>query len=461
MKNTKIVCTIGPASEDRAMLEAMVSSGMNVARLNFSHGTYDNHRGLMASIRTVSKKLHTPVAIMQDLQGPKIRIGELAAPFEVKAGQVVSIGKDFAMDFDISGSVKPGNRVLIEDGLIELRVERVSGKVIRCRAQNGGTVQSHKGVNIPDSKVTFPIITKKDIQDLKFGLENDVDFVAVSFVRSAKDIRNVKSLIAKYNPKGNEEPLVIAKIEKPEAITDFDEILAATDGVMVARGDLGVEVADRKVPIIQKEIIAKCIRVGKPVIVATQMLDSMIRNPRPTRAEVSDVANAVIDGTDATMLSGESAFGKYPLNSVREMAGAITAVEQSPYVRRRIQSSIDRKQGEEAVSESVHDMANRVEAKAIVGAVSSFQAAMQISKTRTHVPILMYASSPKLFRQLSLVWGAKPVAHKKFKNLTSLTKDALKAVRTTGLAKVGDEIVVVASEPGDRVFRIIEVEKVK
>ena len=330
-KNTKIVCTLGPASESRATLSAMVRAGMNVARLNFSHGTHENHALLMANVRAVSRALAVPIGIMQDLQGPKIRVAELVQPLDVKAGQAITIGQDFKMDFDLSGSVKAGDRILIEDGILEIRVEKVNGKLITCRVKNDGTVKSHKGVNIPDSAVTFPVITKKDLKDLKFGLANDVDFVAVSFVRNAADIANVKKIIARH---GAARPLVIAKIEKPEAVTQFDEILAAADGIMVGRGDLGVEVSNCAVPIIQKDIVAACNEAGKPVIVATQMLDSMIRNLRPTRAEASDIVNAVVDGADATMLSGESAFGAYPVECVVEMAACIEAAERSRYVKR-------------------------------------------------------------------------------------------------------------------------------
>jgi pyruvate kinase len=429
MKNTKIVCTLGPASESRATIEAMVNAGMNVARLNFSHGTYENHHALMANVRAVSKALGVPIAIMQDLQGPKIRVGELAAPVAVKAGQAVVIGKDFAMDFDLSSSVKKGDRILIEDGILELRVEKVAGRSIACRVQNDGVVRSHKGVNIPDSSITFPTITAKDLRDLKFGLENDVDFVAVSFVRSAADIRNVRKLIARHSPKGSEVPLVIAKIEKPEAVAQFDEILAETDGIMVGRGDLGVEVAASAVPIIQKDIVAACIAAGKPVIVATQMLDSMIHNPRPTRAEVSDIVNAVIDGTDATMLSGESAFGSYPLECVAEMADCIAAAEGSRYVRYG-----------ELAGAAIATSAAKVTVSA--AAVTSFEAATQMSKLRANVPTLAYASSPKLLRQLSLVWGVQPVAVKAFKGEAALRAAAFKVARSMKLAKRESDVSV-------------------
>ena len=339
MNQTKIICTIGPASEDIRVLTKMAKAGMDIARLNFSHGSYENHAKLIKEIRSVSKKLKKPIAILQDLQGPKIRIAELAKPLTIKKDQQIVIGQDLEMDLDISSSVKKGERILIEDGLMELKIVKVvpakigskSNGKIYCKVKNGGVVKSHKGVNLPDSTITFPIITAKDVEDLKFGLKQGVDSVALSFVRDAKDINKLKKLILKFLPKGKRAPKIIAKIERKEALVNFDKILKATDAVMVARGDLGVEIPDSKVPIIQKDIITKCNMNGKPVIVATQMLDSMIRNPRPTRAEVSDVANAVIDRADAVMLSGETASGKYPVEAVAEMNRIVKVTESSSY----------------------------------------------------------------------------------------------------------------------------------
>jgi pyruvate kinase len=389
LKKTKIVCTLGPASQDIKILSKMVQSGMNVVRLNFSHGSYDNHHALMASVRKVSKAENVPIAILQDLQGPKIRVGNLTQTVEIKTGQTVTIGKDFTMDFDISGSVKPGERILIEDGLLEMVVSKVSGKNIACRVSNGGTVRSHKGINIPDSEISFPVMTEKDKRDLKFGLENDVDYVAISFVRNRADLVNLKKMIDKWNPKNFVKPLVIAKIEKPEAIKNFDEILEASDGIMIARGDLGVELPDWQVPVLQKEIIEKCRLVGKPVIVATQMLDSMIRNPRPTRAEVSDVANAVIDGTDAVMLSGESAFGSYPLGAVQEMNDIVLATEQSAYFE----------------TSDVFSKKASIDIGAVGGLVANFEEAMALSNQRPDQALLLSARNPKVHRQLSLLSG--------------------------------------------------------
>src|SRR3989344_4395079 len=301
MKKTKIICTLGPASQSIKIITEMAKAGMNVARLNFSHGDHTNHRLLINNIRRVSFKLGVPIGIIQDLHGPKIRVANLMEPISVKVGDSITIGpfdaahgkQDFGLDTEVAASLRPKQRILIEDGLIELEVVRVSGRLITCVVLYPGKIQNHKGVNLPRTKLKIPILTARDIEDLKFGLKNNVDYVALSFVRTARDIVNLKKLISKYNPKSFLSPRVIAKIEKPEAVKNFDAILRESDAIMVARGDLGVEMPESQVPIIQKEIIRKALKAAKPVIVATQMLDSMIRNPRPTRAEVSDVANAV------------------------------------------------------------------------------------------------------------------------------------------------------------------------
>ena len=323
---------MGPASQSVKTLEQMVKAGMNVARLNFSHGDHENHKLLIDNIRRVSAKAGVPIAIIQDLHGPKIRIKDLKAPLLVKIGDKVVINKDFQLDTEVSRSIRANQRILIEDGLIELEVDKVAGKYITCTVLSPGKIQNHKGVNLPRTKLKIPILTERDIADLKFGLKNNVDYVALSFVRNAKDVQNLKKLIVKFNPKNFTAPKIIAKIEKPEAVKNFNAILKKADAVMVARGDLGVEMPESQVPILQKEIIQKCLKSAKPVIVATQMLDSMIRNPRPTRAEVSDVANAVIDQSDAVMLSGESAFGKYPVKTVAEMAKIIEVTEKSHFL---------------------------------------------------------------------------------------------------------------------------------
>lgn len=332
--NTKIVCTLGPASQELLTIERMIQSGMRVARLNFSHGSYENHAMLIKNIRTVSKKLKTKVLLMQDLQGPKIRVQNLEKPLVYKTGEQVIIGKDFNLDFDISSSVKVNQTILIEDGIIELKINKIQGKLVYCTALTPAIVQSHKGVNLPGTKLDIPSLTEKDIKDLEFGLTQNLDLVAISFVRKATDVKLLRQLITKYLPAKTKIPEVVVKIEKPEGVKNFNNILKATDWVMVARGDLGVELPASHVPVIEKTIVHKCRLSHKPVIVATQMLNSMISSPRPTRAEVSDVANAVMEGANYVMLSGESAFGKYPVESVKQMQEIINVVERSPYVKK-------------------------------------------------------------------------------------------------------------------------------
>ncbi len=329
---TKIIATIGPASQSTKILSQMLQSGMAVARFNYSHGSFSNHSLLFKNIGNVSKKFKKPIITMQDLQGPKIRISNLRQSVIVKTGKQVILGKDFDIDLKISHLVKPGQQILIEDGLVELVVQNVKNGLVYCQAKNDGIIQSHKGVNLPQTQLDIPSMTPKDIADLKFGLTKNYDLVALSFVRTAEDVLFLKDQIKKYLPKGQRFPKIVVKIEKPEAVKNFDSILKQTDWVMVARGDLGVEVPASHVPLIQRMIIKKCHQAKKPVIVATQMLDSMIRNPRPTRAEVSDVANAVLEGADFTMLSGETAFGKYPLESVKQMQDIIKAVSNPKLV---------------------------------------------------------------------------------------------------------------------------------
>lgn len=474
MKRTKIICTIGPACESPKILTQLISNGMNVARLNFSHGSYENHLLLMKNIRSVSEKLKTPIAIMQDLQGPKIRIGELVKSVSVKKGQKVILGNStIPLDFDISVSVKPKERILIEDGLIELVVVKVTkGKLgkpglIECKVIAGGEIRSHKGVNLPDSKITFPIFTKKDIADLQFGLKNDVDYVALSFVRNKADILQLKKLIEKYIPKGLKRPQIIAKIERGEAVEKFDEILKETDAVMVARGDLGVEVADSKVPLIQKNLISKCNAVGKPVIVATQLLDSMIRNPRPTRAEVSDVANAVIDRADAVMLSGETATGSYPVEAVTEMTRIIEATESSPYDDSPSRSfegvSIDDYKAS-LIAGAVERLAMGVDAQAIIGTTESGYTARFVSRERPEAPVLILTDRPKVYRQMCLVWGITPLYVKSlsaFKNVEALLNYFVSEVKRLKLIKKGEKVVLVAGNPLGQRMNLVQAVTVK
>lgn len=461
MKHTKIICTIGPASEDLKTITAMVENGMNIARLNFSHGSYDNHAMLMKNIRKAAGKLKTAVGIMQDLQGPKIRVSELTSPVTIKAKQTVIIGRDFTMDFDVSGDVKPGHRILIEDGTIELIVKKVSGKNITCVVKTAGVIRSHKGMNLPDTKVKARILTDKDISDLKFGLKNDVDFVAMSFVRNAADVKFLKELIKKYLPKGAVSPKVVVKIELPEAIENFDEILNITDCVMVARGDLGVEVPDSQVPALQKMMIRKCQAAAKPVIVATQMLDSMIRNPKPTRAEVSDVAGAVIDKADCVMLSGESAYGKYPLEAVSEMNRIIIDTENSPYT-----VSLHRFQGDlhesriAVFADSVAYLAENIGATAVISATETGHTARFLSHPRPEVPVIMFSANPSVVRQMQMIWGVIPILLPQANKVLEVLEKTIIAAKSRGLVEKGDIVVIVTGNPLGKRVNLLEVKTV-
>jgi pyruvate kinase len=417
---------------------------------------------LMKNVRAAASKVGTTVAILQDLQGPKIRVGNLKKPFPIKPGQKVTIGQDFPLDFDISSSMKKGNRILIEDGLIELKVLSVKGKKIQCEVVSGDAIRSHKGLNLPNAKIKFPILTEKDLADLKFGLKNDVDYVAMSFVRDKRDIINLKKMITKYSPKGFELPKVVAKIELAEAVKKMDEIIKEADVIMVARGDLGVEISESQVPIVQKTLIKKCLEAAKPVIVATQMLDSMIRNPRPTRAEVSDVANAVIDRADAVMLSGESAFGKFPVQTVKEMAKIIVDTENSDYEGAAC-IFVGDKQGSRAaaVAASACELASSTEAKLIMGATDSGFTARFLSHQRPKVPMLMLTHSPKVGRQLQLLWGVRSVVVNKYQKFGELMEGFIDIAKKTKWIKKGDKLVVSTGEPLGQKMNMVQVKTVE
>ncbi len=448
MKSTKIVCTIGPSSEKIEVLREMVKAGMNVARLNFSHGTYENHALLMQNIRTVSKELDVPIAIIQDLQGPKIRVDSKTELFSITEGQEVVIGRDFGLDFPIHESVKSGERILIQDGLIQLKIKQIEGELIFCEAVNSGVVRKHKGINLPDSDIKFPILTEKDKRDLVFGLGADVDYVAVSFVRNKQDVLQIKELIATQSSANSELPLVIAKIERPEAIKNIDEIISVADAIMVARGDMGVELPVEQVPVIQKDIIEKCLKHAKPVIVATQMLESMISNPRPTRAEVSDVANAVIDHTDAVMLSEESAFGNFPIPAVTEMAKIIETIESSRYVGPGyVFEGAEEDKNVATVAYSAGELVKGSEAKAIIGLTQSGLTARMLAHMRPSVPIFMLTDKPKVHRQLCLLRGVYPVLVPSYESVMELLDKAVDEVKARGLVKTGDSVVLVTGRP--------------
>lgn len=408
-RKTKIVATVGPVSSSPEMIQKLIKAGVDIFRLNFSHGENSQKLELIGVIRQVSDKLGLQVGILGDLQGPKIRTGKMAGEGMILVkGQEVVITTDDVIGGDgiiptiyrsLPYDVHPGSRILLDDGLLELRVVGLDGERVRCLVVNGGLLKNNKGINLPGVNVSAPCLTEKDLIDLDFALEAGVDFIALSFVRTAEDILEIKQIIA---AKGKDTP-VVAKIEKPEALRNFKKILEATDAIMVARGDLGVEIEPEKVPIYQKKIIQACNKAGKPVITATQMLDSMIRNPRPTRAETSDVANAIVDGTDAIMLSAETASGDYPIESVETMVRIARDVESTDFLASGTPDTVT--SIAQAVAESSCRTAESLKAKAIVVFTRSGSTAALISAFRPSTPIIAFTASLEIRRRLSIYWG--------------------------------------------------------
>jgi pyruvate kinase len=410
---TKIVATIGPASDSIAILRKMMLAGMNVARLNFSHGKYEDHAERIKRLRSVSEELDLPLMLLQDLQGPKIRVGDLPAegillkegesltlvPIADYTGQPNTVAIDYPY---VAEEAEPGTQVLLDDGLLELRVETIDGNQVQCQVVAGGLLKSRKGVNFPTLNLRLPSLTEKDKRDLDFGIEQGVDLISLSFVRKPEDIQTLKALLKE---KGANIP-VLAKLEKPQAIANLTAIVDECDAIMVARGDLGVEMSPEKVPLIQKRIIHLCNQKGIPVITATQMLDSMIHNPRPTRAEASDVANAIMDGTDAVMLSGESAVGDYPIEAVKMLARIATEVEPSIQFVNYPPNLTD---DAAAISEALHAIDDAINLQCIVALTETGYTAKLASEERPKAPIIAYTPDPKIYRRLSLNWGVRPV----------------------------------------------------
>lgn len=451
---TRIVATIGPASSSVEMLEQLIVAGMNVARLNFSHGSHEGHRLVIDRIRGLARSMGVPICILADLQGPKIRTGSLEGgrPVELRAGATLEI-----VTRDLPGSasrvstsyqalpddVVEGDRVLIDDGLIELRVLATAQGLVSCRVIHGGMLKEHKGINLPGVAVSAPALTEKDIRDVTFALDAGVDYFALSFVRSAEDVRRTKQLIA---DSGFNTP-VLAKIEKPEAIDHLDAIIEAADAIMVARGDLGVELASERVPVCQKNIIRKAMEAGKPVITATQMLESMIVHPVPTRAEVSDVANAIFDGTGAVMLSGETAVGAHPIEAVRTMVRIAREAESSPFARYNIiHEACDRDQVTHAVAQSAVGLCHEIRASGIAVFTMSGRTADLVAKQRPEHPIFAFTPSPDCFNRLSLSWGVIPVWIPRKDDTNDMLSHASNTLLEAGAVRPGDRIVVVTGQ---------------
>jgi pyruvate kinase len=461
-KRTKIICTIGPASAKPAVLEKMVRAGMNVARLNFSHGTHAEHKKLIATIRVVSKKTGQPITILQDLQGPKVRVGEL--PKEgvmLAAGESVVFttgpkkGKQIPVGYGgLHRDVRRGDRILLDDGLLEVEVTKVSGRLITTRVLVGGLLTSHKGFNVPTASLSVDALPKKDIEDLRFGLEMGVDIVAMSFVRTPQEVLHLRRLItaAQKKSRGDKTPiLIVAKIEKHEALKNLDAIIEVVDGIMVARGDLAVETPAAEVPLWQKTIVKKCLAAAKPVIVATQMMDSMIRNPRPTRAEISDVANAIIDHTDAVMLSGESATGKYPVEAVRTMATVAIETEASCFDDLHVHVRAGEVLAPEvAIGKTAGMLAHATDAKAIVACSITGHTARQLSRFRPEIPIFIGTPNARVLRQMNLSWGLLPFLTPRARTAEVLKKNILRHLVAVHVLHSGDRIIYVSGIPGKR-----------
>ncbi|HBI16772.1 MAG TPA: pyruvate kinase [Candidatus Moranbacteria bacterium] len=473
MKKTKIVATIGPASESEKTLEKMMKAGMNVARLNFSHGAHEWHKMAIDRIRKVAKKNNLNVSILADLQGPRIRVntkeeivvksGAELLLYEV--GEVVNTKNKpfiFLDKKNIASKLKENQEILIEDGLIKLKVVENKGKYLITKVIDGGTIKNHKGVNIPGADLDIEIITPKDRKDLEFSLENDVDFVAISFVKNGENIRSLRKLITKKISDVSKQPKIVSKIERKEAIDNLEDILRETDVVMVARGDLGIEMDESRVVILQKEIIAKSIHYLKPVIVATQMLDSMINNPRPTRAEVGDVSNAVIDHADAVMLSGESANGKYPVEAVEIMGKIIEKTEDSVYddVHEALECETESCAEYVVIVRSAYELAKSFNAQAMCAVSVSGYTAKLISHFRPTQKIIVATNNSKSFRQLSILWGVNGYLFKEKKLETLIDKAVLEAKKDKKLKK-GDKVVVIMGRVVDNEkMRLVGVKKV-
>ncbi len=472
VRSTKIVATLGPASNSPETIAKLVDAGVNVFRLNFSHGSRDTHRGNVEKIRAISEEVGRPIGILQDLQGPKIRIATFADDaIELREGSAFAltcdddspgtqerVGVTYA---NLCNDVDVGDALLLDDGRLALEVTEIDGSTIHTTVTLGGKLSNNKGINIPGADLSIPALTDKDVQDLQFGAELDVDWVAMSFVRSRDDL-----LLARhYMARSGSQAKLMAKIEKPSAVTRFQEILKEVDGVMVARGDLGVEMPPEKVPQIQKSLIQSCMEAGKPVITATQMLESMIHNPTPTRAEASDVANAIYDGTDAVMLSAETAVGDYPIEAVRMMDRIARTVESDERYQSDMRSHVPApdETTADAVSMGAVQMAHTLHADLIVTFTSSGSTALRVSRNRPAAPVLAITPSIRAFRQLAVAWGVEAHRSDEISSTDEMVTVATKAIHATKLARPGGRFVITAGVPfGMRgTTNLIRVERIR
>ena len=455
----RILATIGPASNSRELLARLAGAGLDVARLNLSHGTHDDHRRSIAHVRAAARDAGRPLAILMDLQGPKIRIGTFATPsVDLKAGATFTVTTEVVPGTaeavsttyaGLPGDVKVGDPLLLDDGKIRLEVERVTGTDVICRVVVGGPLSARKGINLPGSSVSVPSLTEKDLEDLAFGIKEGVDALALSFVRSAEDVRVLRAAMGRLIPAERRLPIV-AKIEKPQAIVDIDAIIEEADGIMVARGDLGVELPPEEVPAHQKMIIRKCLAAGRPVIVATQMLESMIGNPVPTRAETSDVANAVMDGADAVMLSGETSVGKYPVESVAMMNRIILQVEQRGLAAGKLWETMPAKadRWQDALGRAACVIAEQTRAAAIIAVTHTGSSARIVARYRPETLVIAVTDMEETLRRLSFVWGVRGIVMGPGERTVDLIVRAVREkLRAEGLLRAGAPVVILGGVP--------------
>ncbi|MBA8898092.1 pyruvate kinase [Clostridium saccharobutylicum] len=461
MRKTKMICTIGPASEDMETLEKVMLAGMNASRHNFSHGDHAEHGGRIEKVKALSKKLNKEIAIILDTKGPEIRTGKFepnkvelqkGTEFTIYAGDMSVVGDTTKCSVTYEGLAKdvvPGNTILIDDGLVGLTVKSVDGNAVKCEVQNTGLVGTHKGVNVPGVSIKLPAMTEKDKSDLIFGCEVGVTMIAASFIRKAADVEAIREVL---NTHGGERILICSKIENQEGVDNIDSILEVSDLIMVARGDLGVEIPIENVPAVQKMIIRKCNAAGKPVVTATQMLDSMIRNPRPTRAEVSDVANAILDGTNAIMLSGESANGTYPVEAVSTMAKIAEETEKQLEYKVAISAAKSHTPAISGViSRAASNAANELNANAVITSTQTGATAKRISQCRPECPIIAVTPDEVVARQLAFSWGVYPVVASKMESTDEMLEKSVEIAKANDYVKSGDTVILAAGVPVDQV----------
>jgi len=456
LTKTKVLATIGPACSSPEILEKMVLEGMNLCRLNFSHGAHEDHQKVIQNIRMIDKKLGTNIAIIADLQGPKLRVGEIENnSIELISGEILNIitkdcigtTKKVSVSYpQLPQDVKKGARILIDDGKIQLEVVETNQKdLVKTRILNGGILSSKKGVNLPNTKISQPSLTPKDILDAEFALKHDVDWIALSFVRSATDIVDLRDIVKKQK----KSTRIIAKIEKPEALYEIDNIIDVSHGIMVARGDLGVEVSFDKVPMIQKDIIKKCINLAKPVIIATQMMESMIDNFRPTRAEASDVANSVLDGADCLMLSGETSVGKHPVEVIKNMKQIIHSTESKGlhYIREHFPTQVSMSFLPDTISYNASQMAEKGNARAIISFTHSGYTTIRISSHRPSAEIYAFTNNKKILKGLSILWGVRQFYVETYKDINEAINASTKILKKHKLINEGDVVIHLGSIP--------------